>query len=230
MATVRAGNSTRERIIQAAEKLFAEHGIEGVSLREINRTAGQLNTGAVQYHFGDRDGLVRAIIDKHNRDCEPRRHALLDSYEATGSDDLRAMAAAYVFPLAAKLDDPDGGREFLQIASEYYVRPASFDELVPEKDPTSSLHRWHAMLTPLLPAEREAWLSFRFPALRFTHVELARRSAGPQRKDNRLFTSHLIDLVTALLSAQPSAQTSRILSERIAADGRGPAPAERPPA
>lgn len=229
VATARTGNNTRDRIIHAAEQLFAVQGIEAVSLREINRTAGQLNTGAVQYHFGDRDGLVRAIIDKHNRDCEPRRHALLDAYEATGSDDLRVMAAAYVFPLAAKLDDPDGGREFLRIAAEYYIRPASFDDLVPEKDPTSSLHRWHQLLNPLLPVEREAWLSFRFPALRFTHVELARRAAGTPRKDNRLFTSHLIDLVTALLTAEPSEQTSRILSERIAEDGRGPSPAERPP-
>lgn len=229
VATGRAGNNTRDRIIQAAEQLFAKHGIEGVSLREINRTAGQLNTGAVQYHFDDRDGLVRAIIEKHNRDCEPRRHALLDSYEATGSDDLRALAAAYVFPLAAKLDDPDGGREFLRIAAEYYIRPATFDQLVPDKDPTSSLHRWHQLLNPMLPKEAQAWLSFRFPALRFTHVELARRAAGTPRPDNRLFTSHLIDLVTALLSTEPSAQTSRILNERISEDERGPAPAERPP-
>lgn len=229
MATARAGSSTRERIVQAAERLLAEHGIEGVSLREINRAAGQLNTGAVQYHFGDRDGLVRAIIDKHNRDCEPRRHALLDAYEATASDDLRALAAAYVLPLAAKLDDPDGGREFLQLAAEYYIRPATFDELVPDKDPTSSLHRWHQLLGPLLPAEQESWLSIRFPALRFTHVELARRASGSPRPDNRLFTSHLVDLVTALLNAEHSAQTSRILRERIAEGNRVPSSAKRSP-
>ncbi len=40
-------------IIRAAERLFAAQGIDGVSLREINRSAGQSNTGAVQHHFGD---------------------------------------------------------------------------------------------------------------------------------------------------------------------------------
>ena len=40
---------TRDQIIRAAEQLFAAHGIDGVSLREINRAAGQSNTGAVQY-------------------------------------------------------------------------------------------------------------------------------------------------------------------------------------
>jgi AcrR family transcriptional regulator len=216
----RTGSSTRELIIQAAEKLFAEHGIEGVSLREINRTAGQLNTGAVQYHFGDRDGLVRAILDKHAADLEPRRHALLDQYEAAGMDDMRAMAAAYVFPLASKLEDPDGGREFLRIASEYFTRPATLDELIPVKDHLGSLRRWHEIMDELLPAEQDTWLSFRFPALRFTHVELARRAAGPPRPDNRLFTSHLVDLVTALLTTEPSVQTARILGERIVEDTR----------
>ena len=43
---------TRDQIIRAAEELFAARGIDSVSLREINRAAGQSNTGAVQYHFG----------------------------------------------------------------------------------------------------------------------------------------------------------------------------------
>ena len=106
---------TRDQIIRAAEALFAARGIDGVSLREINRAAGQSNTGAVQYHFGDRDGLVLAIIGKHRRDTEPRRHALLDMYEDAGVDDLRALASALVAPAAAKLGDPDGGRDYLQV-------------------------------------------------------------------------------------------------------------------
>ena len=44
-------SETRDQIIRAAEELFAARGIDGVSLREINRAAGQSNTGAVQYHF-----------------------------------------------------------------------------------------------------------------------------------------------------------------------------------
>lgn len=214
MRSTSTGTTTRERIISAAEKLFAERGIVGVSLREINRAAAQGNTGAVQYHFGDRDGLVRAVIDKHNRDCEPRRHGLLDLYESNGGDDFRSLVAAYVLPLAAKLDDPDGGREYLQIACEYFTRPASFDELVPIQDPSSSLHRWHELLDPYLPIEHETVLSYRFPALRFVHVELARRSAAAPRADNRLFANHLIDLVTTLLTTQPSAHTQRVLNDR----------------
>ena len=58
---------TRQRLIAAAETLFAERGVEGVSLREINAVAGMRNATALQYHFHDRYGLVKAILAKYNR-------------------------------------------------------------------------------------------------------------------------------------------------------------------
>lgn len=207
---------TRQRIIRAAEALFATRGIDGVSLREINRLAGQSNTGAVQYHFGDRDGLVVALIAKHRRDTEPRRHALLDQYEEAGRDDLRALASALVSPAAAKLADPDGGREYLQISAEFYSRPR-WRKRTPVLGTGDSILRWHSLLDPLVPAAERAVLHTRYPAIRFAFVELARRAASERREDDRLFTSHLTDLVTALLAATPSAPTSRLLEAREAA-------------
>ncbi|GGV45652.1 hypothetical protein GCM10010261_20120 [Streptomyces pilosus] len=53
-------SSTRDRLLNAAEKLFLEHGVNQVSVRAINSEAG-LNPGAVHYHFGSRDGLVAAL-------------------------------------------------------------------------------------------------------------------------------------------------------------------------
>lgn len=57
--------ATRARLVSVAELLFAARGIEGVSLIEISRAAGQRNSNACQYHFGDKQGLVQAILDKH---------------------------------------------------------------------------------------------------------------------------------------------------------------------
>jgi AcrR family transcriptional regulator len=201
--------------LRAAERLFAERGIDAVSLREVNREARQSNTGAVQYHFGDREGLVRALIERHRHDSESRRHALLDQYEDAGKDDLRALASALVLPIAAKLSDPEGGREYLRIAAEYYSRPASFDELIPKRTPNSSMERWNQLLDRIAPCDKDGeTLPTRTPAIRFTFVELARRAAAPPRPDDRLFTSHLADLVTALLAAPPSDQTDRLLRQR----------------
>jgi AcrR family transcriptional regulator len=216
---------TRAALLRAAEQLFAAHGVEGVSLREINRAAGQANASALQYHFVDRGGLLRGVIDKHRVGTEARRHALLDQYEASGVDDLRAMANALILPLASKLDDADGGREYLQINCEVYTRP-DFDkmsEMVPSKGPRNSIRRWHAMLDPVLPVEEKTRLHSRFPAMRFAFVELARRAADRPRRDDRLFASHLADLVTALLVAPPSPQTTALLDQRSSKRAAGAA-------
>ena len=72
----------RDRLVAAAETLFAGAGVDAVSLREINAAAGAGNASAIQYHFGDRAGLLRAVIAKHHPKVESRRHALLDQVEA----------------------------------------------------------------------------------------------------------------------------------------------------
>lgn len=201
------GKDTRDRILRAAETLFAARGIDAVSLREVNREAQQHNTGAVQYHFGDRDGLLKAVVDRHRNDSEPRRHALLDHYEERGDDDLRTMAAALVHPIAAKLNDADGGRAYLQIAGQYYARPVSFDQLFPQPEPANSMSRWNGILDAMSPRPR---LPQRAAAIRFTFAELARRAADEPSAEDRLFVSHLVDMVTALLASQPSANTTRL--------------------
>ena len=110
---------TRARLIATAEQLYAERGLDGVSLVEISREAGQRNRAAAQYHFTDKAGLVQAILDKHTPGIEAARHAMIDALEAgTGEPPLRAWVDALVRPLAAKLDDEDGGRAFLRVQAE----------------------------------------------------------------------------------------------------------------
>jgi hypothetical protein len=74
--------------------------------------------------------------------------------------------------------------------------------------------RWHRLLDPLVSEEERAVLHTRYPAIRFAFVEMARRAAGEAREDDRLFTSHLTDLVAALLASKPSPPTARLLDQR----------------
>ena len=212
MATLTAPATTRDAIISSAERLFATRGIDGVSLREINRDAGARNASALQYHFGDRAGLLRAVLAKHRADTEPRRHALLDRYAVDGEPDTRSLVAALVLPLAGKLSDPDGGRHYLQINAEVSTRPA-FTALIRSPDPANSMRRWHRVLDQVRPEVGRSVLQSRFPAVRFAFVELARRASERPRRDDRLFVSHLVDLVTAVLEAPVSPATESLLSE-----------------
>src|SRR3546814_113664 len=59
----RSGNAA-EDIVRAAERLFGEDGVSLVSLRQIAIAANQVNNFAVQYHFGDKDGLIQAIFQR----------------------------------------------------------------------------------------------------------------------------------------------------------------------
>jgi AcrR family transcriptional regulator len=204
---------TRERLIAAAEELFATQGIEAVSLREIVRASGARNATALQYHFGDRAGLVRAVLEKHHLDVDARRHALLDAYEATGRDDVRALAQALVEPLAAKLAD---GPPYLQILAELMNRPRPMLDPAVFDDPADSMFRWRELVAPLL-SEEALRLHRRFVVLRLAVVELARRADSGPHTDDRLFVSHLVDLVTALLEAPVSDRTLELKATRDAA-------------
>jgi AcrR family transcriptional regulator len=210
--------TTSERLITAAERLFAAHGIDAISLREINRAAGARNGSALQYHFRDRDGLVRAVMAKHHRDVEARRHAMLDAYEADGRPDLRALAGALVRPLAAKLGDPDGGAEYLQIHADVINRPRPMIDPAALDDPTSSMFRWRTLVGALLEDDATR-LHRRFVAIRFAAVELARRARTAPHTDDRLFTSHLVDLVQGVLAVPLSDETRRLAVERPAPPG-----------
>jgi AcrR family transcriptional regulator len=209
---------TADRLISAAEQLFALHGIEGISLREINRAAGARNGSALQYHFRDRNGLLKAVMAKHHRDVEARRHAMLDAYEADGRDDVRALAGALVRPLAAKLADEDGGVEYLQILADLINRPRPVINPADLDDPTSSIFRWRTLVGRLL-EEDATRLHRRFVAIRFAAVELGRRARSAPHSDDRLFTSHLVDLVAGVLTTPLSDETRRLAAERP--DGAG---------
>jgi AcrR family transcriptional regulator len=199
--------------VSAAEKLFAARGVDRVSLREINRASGARNAVALQYHFGDRDGIVRAVVRKHYRQVHRQRHQMLDAYEAESHDDVRKLSAALVLPAAAKLADIDGGPEYLRIAAELLNRPTgAFDPDTPF-DMSASIDRWRALVGPFL--EQDATrLHRRFNAIRFSAMELGRRAQTAPHRDDRLFTSQLVDLVTALLLAPVSSQTATLAARR----------------
>ncbi|MFP6654601.1 MAG: helix-turn-helix domain-containing protein [Myxococcota bacterium] len=210
----RNADETRAQLIRAAERLFAERGVEAVSLREVNREAHQRNASALQYHFEDRQGLLRAILAKHEIAVEASRHALLDEIEKQRPSTLQRLSAALVLPAAEKLSDRDGGRNYLRIVSQLINSHAARVDPIAVEDEASSLHRWRKMVASMMSPLAVDPLHSRFTARRIMFVELARRAESPRRKDDRLFASHLIDLVTAILNAPISTETRSLLAER----------------
>ncbi|MEY2471203.1 MAG: hypothetical protein QOK28_532 [Actinomycetota bacterium] len=99
------GDAARSALVEAAERLFAQQGIEGVSLRDVSAAAGQRNHNAAQYHFGDRLGLVAAVYENRMAVVEERRRLQLAGVE---DDDVRGFVAAIVVPLVGVVAETDG--------------------------------------------------------------------------------------------------------------------------
>jgi AcrR family transcriptional regulator len=209
----RDAEPTRVALVSAAERLFAAHGVQRVSLREISRASGARNAVALQYHFCDRDGIIRAVLRKHYPEIDRRRHELLDEYEEAHHSDVRALSAALVLPSAAKLSDPDGGREYLQISAELVNRDREDGRPSAPLRTPRSIDRWRALVAPFL-APDATRLHRRFTAIRFSSVELGLRARSGPHRDDRLFTSQLVDQVAALLVAPVSEQTSGLAADR----------------
>lgn len=104
-------------LIVAAERLFAERGVEGVSLRQVNQAANQKNTAAAHYHFGSRDGLVTAVLMYRLPALDARRGELLG--RRSGQKDLRFYLEAFIAPLAEQLSPREEGNFYIRFIQQY---------------------------------------------------------------------------------------------------------------
>ena len=75
------GTETRDRVLDAAEKLFAQQGFESVSLRQIT-TLAKVNLAAVNYYFGSKEGLIFEVLARVVGPINERRLEMLDQAEA----------------------------------------------------------------------------------------------------------------------------------------------------
>lgn len=101
---------TRERILEVAERLFAEKGYNGVSLRSIT-AAADANMAAVHYYFRTKEGLLRAIFESRAEPLTAARMAALQAVlddAGDGPPDIRRLLAAFIGPGIRLLGSPEG--------------------------------------------------------------------------------------------------------------------------
>jgi AcrR family transcriptional regulator len=92
---------TRERILDAAERLFARRGFHGVSIRDITGTAG-VDVALANYHFGSKQGLLEAVFLRRAEDLNTERLARLDALLVDGrrrAPSLEEIIDAFTHPL-----------------------------------------------------------------------------------------------------------------------------------
>ena len=92
-------------IIVASERLFGQHGLDGVSLRQIVAAAGQVNPSAVQHHFGSKRGLIQAVYEMRTPRIEAARQARLNSMRRKAT--IKDLLGAHLEPIIEVLPNPD---------------------------------------------------------------------------------------------------------------------------
>jgi AcrR family transcriptional regulator len=101
--------STPDRILQSAERLFSERGIDAVSLREITAAAG-VNSAAAHYHFGSKEAVLEALFALRARPIAQRREELLGhlNLDRLGRPKLEDVLRAFLRPALEALNTPEG--------------------------------------------------------------------------------------------------------------------------
>jgi AcrR family transcriptional regulator len=216
----RAGEieDTRERLIRAGERLFAEHGIHQVRVREINGLAGQRNSSALHYHFGSRDGLVEAILSRHQTAMDEELKPALDELIAKGgAASIRAVVALWVHALGGQLQN-QSGRDFLRIL------PQVLDDVNPTVRRGGSLTRstQSARTIALLdagladlptPVRRERLVAYTLilTSLFADRAALVESRVAPLLDDEQ-FAAHATDVICGAIEASSTARVRRSFS------------------
>ncbi len=121
-------HDTKDRLLDAAETLFADSGIAAASLRDITALA-EANLAAVNYHFGGKDGLLQAVFDRRLRPVNEARLALLDGFEADAGGaplPLAQIVYANLAPAFRSLDEwGEGGQRFMRLVARIMADPSS---------------------------------------------------------------------------------------------------------
>jgi AcrR family transcriptional regulator len=135
---------TKTRILDAAESLFAEKGIDATSLRDIAARA-QANLAAANYHFGGKEDLLQAVLARRFGPITQRRLALLDAAEAEGKNAVEPVLDAFIRPIVEDyspliarvlMENPERARAlFMEQARETIARfDKAFARVCPHLD------------------------------------------------------------------------------------------------
>lgn len=172
---LRAPAATKDRILDAAEALFMEHGFEATSLRSITAAAA-VNLAAVNYHFGSKEELFQAVLTRRLDPMNQRRVAMLDRFEReAGGGPLsceRILVALFVPALELARDPERGGKDFLRLLGRAYADPAPFIRRFLSDQYARMIARFKeafARALPHLPRKELSWrLHFIMGALSYT--------------------------------------------------------------
>lgn len=199
----------RDALLDAASVLFDEAGIDAVALNEIVRASGHRNRSAILYHFGSKDEVVRAVVERSMIGPDARRSQFLDELLARDAQPaVAAVATVVVQPLTELLDTTEG-RRHLRLLGQLLGHPRLLASAQAALRGNGSLARCADLVvgaTTHLPHHlRQERVALLVAFVMRAYADQARLldAAEPSRPPlpGEDFTAHLVGLIVAILDA-----------------------------
>lgn len=153
---LRKGERTRLRLKKTALKLFAQRGIENVSIRDIQAAAGQKNNGSITYYFSSRDALIREIVADVAKILDEDNNRRLDALESRGGPTSVREVAEILLPIVERDPEEDEVWDYqLQFFTSVLIsrRDLLFEATVDADRATRRCFKHIARLAPDMPRE-----------------------------------------------------------------------------
>ncbi|AOY91591.1 TetR family transcriptional regulator [Cupriavidus sp. USMAA2-4] len=199
-------NETARRMLEIAERLFAEHGVELVPLRQIVVEAGQRNRSALHYHFGSREALVSHLLNFRLAQVNVLRDRYLDEVEAAGlGGDVRTIVEASISALADTICDTPWGARYVKVLAQATLSPGLVNEEMIDPAAMSGVIRARRLIAAALPGiprkvmhHRQQWFN---QSVVYALAQWCQQSEG---KPEQPPVADLADYCTAALTAPVS--------------------------
>ena len=211
---------TKTRILDAAERLFVEHGFEATSLRQLTTAAG-VNLAAVNYHFGSKEELFQAVLTRRLDPMNQERIERLEKLEREASGKPlsceKILFAMLIPALRLARDERRGGKNFLRLLGRAYADPAPFIRHFLSRQYAGMIGRYKEAFLRALPQlsrQELTWrLHFVMGALSYTlaGTDALKLFAQVAETDNdELLLQRLAPFLVAGLKAPPLTETRKL--------------------
>lgn len=212
-----SGEATRIKLMTIAETMFADRGIAAVSLNEIRLAAGQSNAAVVNYYFGSKEDLIKAILEHRLERIDGDRGRILEAMPENQPVELRRLLEALVLPQVSSIERGERHVELVaQLLFRGYGEPGGHAWILADPLLTEHGQRLNQLLWQQLSQLPQAVSAQR---IRLVYISCLNSVADHQRQrataadppPTALFVSDLIDSLTAIIRAPASAETLEAL-------------------
>jgi AcrR family transcriptional regulator len=194
--------STKQRILDSAEALFARHGFVGASLRQVTASAN-VNLAAVNYHFGSKENLINEVFRRRLDELNAQRLQALEKVTAMANFTLEDVLGAFVRPALALSQDNKGGGGFVRVLARAYAEHNEQLRKFLHDNYGPALKQFAAAFANLLPDLEKQELYWRLDivsgALTYAMADfgMIKRRGTSEQQHRELSAEHLIKFAAA---------------------------------